>query len=148
MIGVFFGPLRFTMESTPSGAPSHGKNRQKFVKMHLDELDNLFLLLSFKNIRSIDVCVLLAYASFTDPRTGRCRAVAEKIANKLSIKQSNVYLSVKRLREAQLLVRITDKRTGEIIHLVNPYLFSGGSLQQRGLMIKTYAEAIHKEYED
>ena len=145
MIGVFFGPLRFTMEPALSGTPPSGRNQQKFAKLHLDELDSLFLLLSFKNIRSIDVCVLLAYVSFTDQRTGRCRVVAEKIADKLGIKQSNVYLSAKRLREAQLLVRTTDKRTGEIIHIVNPYLFSGGSLQQRGFMIKTYAEAIQQE---
>lgn len=145
MIGVFFGPLRFTMEPALSGTLPSGRNQQKFVKLHLDELDSLFLLLSFKNIRSIDVCVLLAYVSFTDQRTGRCRVVAGKIADKLGIKQSNVYLSVKRLREAQLLVRTTDKRTGEIIHIVNPYLFSGGSLQQRGFMIKTYAEAIQQE---
>lgn len=130
------------MELLPSEDFCSSRSQQKFVKLHLDELDHLFHLLSFKNIQPRDVCVLLAYVSFTDQRTGRCRVTAEKIAGKLGIPTSNVYPAVKRLRDAQLLVRGIDKRTGEKIHLVNPYLFSGGSLQQRGFMIKIYNEAI------
>lgn len=130
------------METEP-GSP--GDRDDKFVKLFFNELDIVFAQLRFKNIQPRDCVVLLAHVSLTDHRTGRCRATAERISELLDVQPSNVYISVKRLREAQLMVRSVDKRTGEKIYLINPYLFSGGTPKQRGLQLKTYMEAIQSE---
>jgi DNA-binding transcriptional ArsR family regulator len=114
----------------------------RFLKLHIDELHFLLKLIAFKNIEHRDLAVFLAYVSLTEPRSGRCRASALKVAEDLNVTPSTVHRSLKRLREANLIVRHLDKRTGERVLLINPYLLSAGSPQQRGLLIKNYSEAI------
>lgn len=125
-------------------APSHPPSgpADRFFKLYIDELPFLLKLIAFKNIEHRDLAVLLAYVSLTEPRSGRCRATVAKIAEELNVTPSAIYASLKRLREAQLIVRAYDKRTGERIHLVNPYLVAGGSPNQRGFLIKSYMEAL------
>lgn len=116
----------------------------RFFKLHIDELHFLLKLIAFKNIEHRDLAVFLAYVSLTEPRSGRCRATALKVAEDLNVTPSTVHRSLKRLREANLIVRYLDKRTGERVLLINPYLLSAGSPQQRGLLIKSYSEAMQE----
>ena len=120
----------------------------RFVKLYLDEIPKLLLLLQFKNILSRDLVVLLAMVRLCEIRSGRCRAPAKKIAEDLQMNLNTVFLSIKRLREAQLIVKAYDKRTGEVMYLINPYLFSGCSGKQQGFQIKTYLEAIQRGQEE
>lgn len=130
---------------------SPGKGRppvEAFVKLHLSGAGKLVKLLGLKKIQSRDLAVLLVMVSMMELRSNRTRVKASKISELLNASQNNVYLSIKRLREQKIIVKSCDKRTGEIVYMVSPYIFSGGSPKQRGFKIVTYNESIQADYPD
>lgn len=117
----------------------------RFAKFYLSGMSEVLKLIANKKILPRDVAVLIAMASEMQIRSGRTRMRASKIADLLNVSQNHVQASIKRLRQAQLIVKTTDNRTHEVVYLISPYLFAGGSEKQRGLQTRVFHEAIIAE---
>lgn len=114
-----------------------------FCKVNLDELNLLVKLTQARVIHHRDLTVFWTFVSMMDWRTGRCRLTCARLSEELGINVNTIYLSVKRLRDASLILPYTEKRGGTKIYLVNPYIVNCGQGKQRGLVLKTFMEALN-----
>jgi hypothetical protein len=131
-----------------SETKSTNESSEKFFKSYLLDLDKLFTLLATKKIQSRDVTVLLVMARWMSAASSRVRISAKKIAEILKANPNTVYLSIKRLRDARLIVKSYDKRIDDACYMISPFIFSAGTVKQRGFQIKTFMEAIAEAYPD
>lgn len=114
----------------------------KFLRIGIHELEVFIQLTASKLIQHRDVTVFLAFISLTDWRSGRCRASCKKVAELIGKPQSYISISVKRLKETNMMVPSIDKATGERFFLINPDFLICGSGSRRGFLVKTYKDAI------
>lgn len=121
---------------------------EKFLRVYLLDLDKVFSLITVKAIQNRDVMVLLVMARWMSAASSRTRISAKKIAEILKMNPNTVYLSLKRLRAVRLIAKSYDKRTDEVCYMVSPFIFSAGTIKQRGFQIKTFMEALREEYPD
>ena len=90
-----------------------------------------------------DLVVMMVYLSHSDWRTGRCRLTIHKVAKILSRHVKTLYPAIRRLKLQNLLVPVEDPRTGEVFHIISPFLLKAGSNKARGYLLKTYYDAIN-----
>lgn len=149
MTGPFLSvPLEVALGEVELTVGSGKLPPEAFIKLHLSGFTKLFDLIATKKLNNRDVMVLLVMVSKMELRSNRTRIRASKIAEMLNANVNSVYLSIKRLRDERLIARACDKRTGEIVYMVTPYIFSGGSPKQRGFKIINYNDAIQVDFPD
>lgn len=118
-----------------------------FFRIGSAELTKLVDLAASGAIQHRDFTVLFAFISLTDWRSGRCRATCAAIADMLGKKTNHIVLSLKRLKEKELILPFIDHRTRDKYHIVNPNLLVCGSGRKRGFLVKCFDEALqlHRE---
>ena len=82
-----------------------------------------------------------------NPRSGRIEIRPSALAEKLQMKLSNLTHTLKRLREAHVMVQQKDRDTGGYYYLVCPQYVSVGTDQKRGYLGAQFAEAMQQEYD-
>lgn len=138
----------------PTDPPIGGKNGG-FASLDLQDEDQKDFLIFYKEgiksailqieagiIQNKDLIILIIYSMHADWRTGRCRLTIARLSEMLGHKKETLYPSIRRLKNAAMLVPIRDGRTGEKLYIVNPFFMKAGSGKSRGYLIKTYADAI------
>ena len=118
-----------------------------FFRIGSTELAKLVDLAASGTIQHRDITVLLAFISLTDWRSGRCRATCAAIAEILDKKTNHIVLSLKRLKENEIMLPFIDYRTKDRYHIINPNLLVCGSGKKRGFLVKCFDEALqlHRE---
>ena len=82
-----------------------------------------------------DLAIWLAIVERVDYRTGRCEWTLDAISEEIGMAAGYVKTSVKRLKEAELLIAQYNPRTGQRWHLVSPiHMFLG--TDQRNRMVE------------
>lgn len=146
MTGPFISvPLAVAMGQAETDPAAQPDPTDKFIKFFLPGALQLTDLLAKKRIQPRDLAVLIAMASEMQIRSGRTAMRSSRISELLNVSQNHIKASIKRLRQACLIVRVIDNRTHVEMYLMSPYLFSGGSEKQRGFQIKNYQEAIMRD---
>lgn len=98
--------------------------------------------LADKRLQPRDLAVLLVLLSNVNWRSGRINITQRSLAQQINTPESNVWLSIKRLRAELLIARAVDKASGHSYFLINPRLASVGSPQRRGHLFQQFDEAV------
>lgn len=96
-----------------------------------------------KALQPRDLAVLMAVMANVNWRVGRANVTQRSIARDLGIRESNCSLSISRLRDAGILARGIDQRSGHAYYLINPRLGWVGSTQRRGHLFQQWDELTH-----
>lgn len=136
-----------TDHSPLTNEPTFEDDLSNFFRIGAVELTKLIDLAATGAIQHRDITTLLAFISLTDWRSGRCRATCAAVANLLDKKPNHIVLSLKRLKENELMLPFIDHRTGDKYHIVNPNFLICGSGKKRGFLVKCFDEALqlHRE---
>ena len=109
---------------------------------HIEEIPQITALLKCKDrprwLLPKDLAVLIALFAYLNNRSGKVMVQQEQLAEDLGYTQPLISTSLKRLRQANLLVHNYDRRTGEKYYLLNPSIFSVGSHKKRQQLFKDY----------
>lgn len=116
-----------------------------FFRIGSVELNNLLDLVTSKKLQHHDITTLLAFISLTDWRSGRCRATCAAIGNLLGRSTNHIALSLKRLKDCELMLPFTDQRTGDKYLIVNPNFLVCGSGKRRGFLIRCFNETLQEK---
>lgn len=132
--------------SWEGGESDHLRRRSdsedSFISLYDTGVETLFKLLACNTLHPKDVSALLAFMYFTNWKTGRCKCSVEAIGKKLGRCRSNLYQSVKRLKQAGLMATVKFEATGERVYLMSPYLLRVGGPKSRGYIKMLYDKAI------
>ena len=115
---------------------------ENFVMLHQEEFENVFGLISERRLELRDMAVYVGLISEMNWRTGRVRLTARALAKKLNIKDSVCVMSLGRLKKELLVVRVREKRSGDVYFLLNPHFASVGGVKRRGYLQSQFEEAI------
>ena len=115
---------------------------ENFVMLHQEEFENVFGLISERRLELRDMAVYVGLISEMNWRTGRVRLTARALARKLNIKDSVCVMSLGRLKKELLVVRVREKRSGDVYFLLNPHFASVGGVKRRGYLQSQFEEAI------
>lgn len=131
----------------PANEQSFEDDSSNFFRIGAAELSRLVNLAASGAIQHRDITVLLAFISLTDWRSGRCRATCAAVADLIEKKTNHVVLSLKRLKEEELMLPFIDYRTRDKYHIINPNFLVCGSGKKRGFLVKCFDEAVqlHRE---
>jgi|TARA_R100000781_G_scaffold11128_1_gene10290 predicted transcriptional regulator len=116
---------------------------ENFVMLHQEEFENVFGLISERRLELRDMAVYVGLISEMNWRTGRVRLTARALARKLNIKDSVCVMSLGRLKKELLVVRVREKRSGDVYFLLNPHFASVGGVKRRGYLQSQFEEAIN-----
>jgi predicted transcriptional regulator len=116
---------------------------ENFVMLHQEEFENVFGLISERRLELRDMAVYVGLISEMNWRTGRVRLTARALAKKLNIKDSVCVMSLGRLKKELLVVRVREKRSGDVYFLLNPHFASVGGVKRRGYLQSQFEEAIN-----
>jgi len=126
--------------------PDHSRRRsdseESFISLYDTGVETIFKLLASDTLHPKDVSVLLAFMYFTNWKTGRCKCTVDAIGKKLGRSRSNLYQSIKRLKQAGLMATVKFEATGERVYLMSPYLLRVGGPKSRGYIKMLYDKAI------
>ena len=111
--------------------------------LHQEEFENVFGLISERRLELRDMAVYVGLISEMNWRTGRVRLTARALARKLNIKDSVCVMSLGRLKKELLVVRVREKRSGDVYFLLNPHFASVGGVKRRGYLQSQFEEAIN-----
>tara|TARA_B100000902_G_scaffold390002_1_gene438185 strand:- start:101 stop:475 length:375 start_codon:yes stop_codon:yes gene_type:complete len=117
---------------------------ENFVMLHQEEFENVFGLISERRLELRDMAVYVGLISEMNWRTGRVRLTARALAKKLNIKDSVCVMSLGRLKKELLVVRVREKRSGDVYFLLNPHFASVGGVKRRGYLQNQFEEAINE----
>tara|TARA_R100000742_G_C4188654_1_gene21441 strand:- start:160 stop:534 length:375 start_codon:yes stop_codon:yes gene_type:complete len=117
---------------------------ENFVMLHQEEFENVFGLISERRLELRDMAVYVGLISEMNWRTGRVRLTARALARKLNIKDSVCVMSLGRLKKELLVVRVREKRSGDVYFLLNPHFASVGGVKRRGYLQSQFEEAINE----
>ena len=117
---------------------------ENFVMLHQEEFENVFGLISERRLELRDMAVYVGLISEMNWRTGRVRLTARALAKKLNIKDSVCVMSLGRLKKELLVVRVREKRSGDVYFLLNPHFASVGGVKRRGYLQSQFEEAINE----
>lgn len=120
----------------------------KFISLYADKLLSVVSHIAAKRLINRDFIILMVYIIHSDWRTGRCRLTVKKIGEILGHKVQTVQPCIKRLVKQNLIVPVEDRKTGEKLYIISPFLLKVGSGQSRGFLLKTYYDAINKNQPD
>jgi DNA-binding MarR family transcriptional regulator len=116
---------------------------ENFVMLFVDELVSAAAgALADKRLEPRDLAVLLILLGHMNWRSGRVNITQKALAQQINVSSSNVCMSIKRLRQEQLIARAVDKSSGNRYFLINPRLASVGSPQRRGHLFQQFDEAL------
>jgi hypothetical protein len=116
---------------------------ENFVMVFTDELLSTAVgALADKRLEPRDLAVLMALLANTNWRSGRACVTQKALAQQMRVSSPHVCLSIKRLRDEQLVARAVDGTSGHAFFLINPRLASVGSPQRRGHLFQQFDEAI------
>lgn len=118
-----------------------------FFRIGSAELGKLLDLVSCKRLQHHDITTLFAFISLTDWRSGRCRATCAAIGNLLGRSANHIVISLKRLKDCELILPFTDQRTGDKYLIVNPNFLVCGSGKRRGFLIRCFNETLQEKRE-
>jgi hypothetical protein len=118
-----------------------------FFRIGAAELTKLLGLVAVKQLQHRDITILLAFVSLTDWRSGRCRATCAAIGKMVGRTTGHVVLSLKRLKDCELILPFTDWKTGDKYLIVNPNFLVCGSGKRRGFLIKCFNETLQEKRE-
>jgi predicted transcriptional regulator len=97
-----------------------------------------------------DLAVLMAIIGQMNHKTGRVHETTSSLARKCDLRQSNVALSISRLKKKCLIINRYDKNLCAYYMLVNPMLASVGGPKTRAIARKQFQEewvgAMSEEY--
>jgi|TARA_R100001443_G_C3322035_1_gene170288 hypothetical protein len=116
---------------------------ENFVMLHQEEFENVFGLISERRLELRDMAVYVGLISEMNWRTGRVRLTARALARKLNVKDSVCVMSLGRLKKELLVVRVREKRSGDVYFLLNPHFASVGGVKRRGYLQSQFEEAIN-----
>tara|TARA_B100001094_G_scaffold109282_1_gene105203 strand:- start:776 stop:1150 length:375 start_codon:yes stop_codon:yes gene_type:complete len=116
---------------------------ENFVMLHQEEFENVFGLISERRLELRDMAVYVGLISEMNWRTGRVRLTARALAKKLNVKDSVCVMSLGRLKKELLVVRVREKRSGDVYFLLNPHFASVGGVKRRGYLQSQFEEAIN-----
>ena len=116
---------------------------ENFVMLHQEEFANVFGLISERRLELRDMAVYVGLISEMNWRTGRVRLTARALARKLNVKDSVCVMSLGRLKKELLVVRVREKRSGDVYFLLNPHFASVGGVKRRGYLQSQFEEAIN-----
>ncbi len=116
---------------------------ENFVMLHQEEFENVFGLISERRLELRDMAVYVGLISEMNWRTGRVRLTARALAKKLNIRDSVCVMSLGRLKKELLVVRVREKRSGDVYFLLNPHFASVGGVKRRGYLQSQFEEAIN-----
>jgi len=129
-----------------------GQNQEKipgnFMKLSTSGMLDIVQLTKKNSIHGRDLTVLMLALYFCNWKTGKSRFTIKKLSEMLDTAPTNVRASMKRLKACGLLVEAED-RDGTPYFIPHPKIFVCSAGKARGLLLKTYYEAIHGEdFED
>ena len=133
-----------TNASNLTDEQSFEDDSSSFFRIGSAELNNLLELVTAGKLQHRDITVLLAFISLTDWRSGRCRATCAAIAELLEKGTNHIVLSLKRLKEAELILPFIDAKTKDKYLIVNPNLLICGSGRKRGFLVKCFDEVLQE----
>ena len=113
-----------------------------FGMLHFHESLNCIQLLKERKIEYRDLAVLFALMSLCDEKNCILRFSVKDLAAEMNMNKTSLSHSLKRLK-ANLLIASGIKGCGDIYYLINPYLFSFGSKQNWGHLVKLFNEAVN-----
>ena len=116
---------------------------ENFVMLHQEEFENVFGLISERRLELRDMAVYVGLISEMNWRTGRVKLTARALARKLNVKDSVCVMSLGRLKKELLVVRVREKRSGDVYFLLNPHFASVGGVKRRGYLQSQFEEAIN-----
>ena len=82
---------------------------------------------------------LLAHASW---RSGKIAVTAARLAEELGMVDKHVISSISRLRKELVITKLLDEASGLPFYLLNPMMFSVGSMQRRGFLWKLFTDSL------
>lgn len=115
-----------------------------FAMFHPLDADRYLCYLEDKRLQPRDFAVLYAMMSFCDTKTGRVRFSVLYMAKRLCTSASNVSTSLSRLKKVFAIAQLKDSK-GVFFYMINPYLFSVGSRQKWGLLLKQFISVFNDE---
>lgn len=121
---------------------SRWTDEAKFMKVHQGELDRVLGLVGERRLELRDTAVFMALLAYSSWRSGKIRATAAKIAERLAMQEKHVISSLSRLRRELLLTKAKDPHDGSVFYLLNPCLASVGTPQTKGHMWEVFKEAL------
>lgn len=120
-------------------------SEEPFISIYDSGVETIFRLLASDTLHPKDVSVLLAFMYFTNWKTGRCKCTVDAIGRKLGRSRSNLYQSIKRLKQAGLMATVKFEATGERVYLMSPYLLRVGGPRSRGYIKMLYKKVMDNE---
>ena len=118
-----------------------------FAKVHLKAPTPLYQLLAQRVLLPRDLAVLYCMVEMMNPRSGRIEIRPSVLAEKLGMRLPDITHTLKRLREAHVMVQQKDRDTGGYYYLVCPQYVSVGTDQKRGYLGAQFAEVMQQEYD-
>lgn len=119
-------------------------DKERFAMVYQAEgLEGLFQSLATKQLQPMDICVLLAMISRMD-RVGKVRCSAKAIAELIGCHYISCVKAIGRLRVVNALVKVYDRQAGAHYFILNPYIASVGSAQNRGHLWAQFKLALEE----
>ena len=98
------------------------------------------MLMRDPDLQPRDVAILLCLIGEMDPGTGRVNLATSELAKLCGVRQSNVSLSLSRLKKKLLVINRRDKATKGFYMLVNPDFASVGGNRTRAIAAKQFKQ--------
>jgi hypothetical protein len=114
----------------------------RFVKTHLGELEQLLVAVKDRRLQPRDMAVVMGMLSHASWQSGKIAVNAARLAEELGMVDKHVISSISRLRKELVITKLLDEKTGLPYYLLNPKMFSVGTLQQKGYLWKLFVESL------
>jgi predicted transcriptional regulator len=124
------------LSSHSKGSYSEDTNHL-FIKVHMNRITGAMLMRS-PDLQPRDVAILLVLMTEMDTKTGRINLTASALARKCELSQSNVALSLSRLKKKLLVINRQDKNYGGYYMRINPDLASVNGPRDRAMHAKQF----------
>ncbi len=122
-----------------------GGDSEDFLMLFTEEMEGIMVGLRDRKIELRDMAILVGLMSEMSWRSGKIRMTAGALAKKIGINVAACCNGIKRLQQELIVVRVKEKRTGEVYFLINPYIACAGGSQKRSLIMKQFRQAMDSE---
>ena len=95
-----------------------------------------------RRLQPRDVAVVLGMLAHCNWKSGRVTVNAVRLAEELGMVDKHVISSISRLRKEMVVTKLLDERIGLPYYLLNPMMFSVGTLQQKGYLWQLFTESL------
>lgn len=118
-----------------------------FAKVHLKAPTPITQLLKERTLQPRDVATLYCMVESMNPKSGKVHLRPSALAEMTGMKLPNMTNTLKRLRNAMVVVQQKDKDTGGYYYLICPQYVSVGTDKKRAYLGHQYAEAMQREFD-